>query len=165
MLKGTVDDVPLADVIKMLSAANRTGRIQIERPSGRGQVFLRDGASYYAQSSLCTGVLGQLLVRSGALSEKDLRTALDAQIEAKQRLGEILLASAVVTPDQIRHAIVKQVKAALSDLLDWEVGEYHWEDGIEFEVGIHSPSAGRREPEPDQAQEHGDEAMPFVPPT
>ncbi|MGH2790284.1 MAG: DUF4388 domain-containing protein, partial [Actinomycetota bacterium] len=39
MLQGTLDEFPLIDVLGILKARNKTGRLDIERQAGRGLIY------------------------------------------------------------------------------------------------------------------------------
>src|SRR5919106_6676751 len=108
MLKGTLDDFTLADIFRLLSLSKRTGQLDVERKAGSGRVFFRDGEVYYAESSLSREPLGQKLIRSGAITENQLRKALDRNAETGERVGDILVSSEAVSLDQIESAVRQQ---------------------------------------------------------
>ena len=136
MLQGTIDEFPLIDVLGILQARNKTGRLEIERQAGRGLIYVRLGEPYYAESSLTRSLIGQKLVDIGAISDMQLRKALDRQAESGERLGQILLTHGVISADHVAQAVISQIKDALADLLAWEAGEFRWETGAEVEVEV-----------------------------
>lgn len=131
MLKGTLDDFTLPDIFRLMSLSKKTGSLQVERSAGQGKVFFRDGEVYYAESSLSKEPLGQKLVKAKALTEGQLRKALDQHAGSGKRLGEVLLESGTVTEDDIMMVIRQQIEDAAFDLLRWELGEFLWEPGVE----------------------------------
>ena len=136
MLKGTIDEFPLIDVLGILQARNKTGRLEIERQAGRGLIYVRLGEPYYAESSLTRSLIGQKLVDIGAITDMQLRKALDRQAESGDRLGQILLTHGVISGEHVAQAVISQIKDALADLLAWEAGEFRWEAGAEVEVEV-----------------------------
>ncbi len=136
MLQGTIDEFPLIDVLGILQARNKTGRLEIERQAGRGLIYVRLGEPYYAESSLTRSLIGQKLVDIGAITDMQLRKALDRQAESGERLGQILLTHGVISADHVAQAVISQIKDALADLLAWEAGEFRWETGAEVEVEV-----------------------------
>ena len=114
MLQGTLDEFPLIDVLGILKARNKTGRLDIERQAGRGLIYVRLGEPYYAESSLTRSLIGQKLVDIGAITEMQLRKALDRQAESGDRLGQILLTHGVISREHIASAVIAQIKDALS---------------------------------------------------
>ncbi|MFN2488495.1 MAG: DUF4388 domain-containing protein [Actinomycetota bacterium] len=136
MLSGTLDEFALADVFRLISLARKTGRLDVERRAGAGKVFFDKGEVYYAESSLVREPLGQKLVRSGALTEGQLRRALDEHVGSGERVGKILVASRAVTEKDLEDAVRGQTEDAVFDLLRWERGEFRWEPGDEIETEV-----------------------------
>ena len=137
MLKGTLDDFTLPDVFRLMSFAKKTGRVDVVRSAGQGKVFFRDGEVYYAESSLSKERLGQKLVRARAITEGQLMKALDEQASSGERLGTVLLQAGVVTEEQLLAAVRQQIEDSVFDLLRWELGEFAWEPGEEFQTEVH----------------------------
>ena len=131
MLKGTLDDFTLPDIFRLMSLSKKTGSLAVERSAGQGRVWFRDGEVYYAESSLSKEPLGQKLVKAKALTEGQLRKALDQHAGSGKRLGEVLLESGMVDEDQIMMVIRQQIEDAAFDLLRWELGEFLWEPSVE----------------------------------
>ena len=136
MLKGTLDDFTLPDVFRLMSFAKKTGRVDVVRSAGQGKVFFRDGEVYYAESSLSKERLGQKLVRARAITEGQLMKALDEQASSGERLGTLLLQAGVVTEEQLLAAVRQQIEDSVFDLLRWELGEFAWEPGEEFQTEV-----------------------------
>ncbi len=137
MLKGSLDDFNLPDVFRLLSSTKKTGRLDVERAAGSGSVFFHEGEVYYADSSLSTEPLGQKLVRVGAISEIQLRRALDERAASGKRLGEILVGWNDITSAQLKAAVSRQIEDSAFDLLRWEAGEFTWHPGVETDAEVH----------------------------
>ena len=136
MLRGTLDDFTLSDIFRLLSFTKKTGKLEVKRSAGEGNVFFRDGDVYFAQSSLKKEPLGQKLIRSGSLTEAQLLKALDLHASTGQRVGEILLEQGAITQEQLVGAVAQQIEDAAFDLLRWELGEFLFEAHERFEVEI-----------------------------
>src|SRR5918994_3817362 len=136
MLSGTLDDFSLPDVFRLVSLARKTGRLDVERKAGDGRVYFREGEVYYAESSLSREPLGQKLIRAGALTEGQLRKALDEHSESGKRVGDILVGSGIVSVEQIQTAVEQQIEDSIFGLLRWELGEFEWTPGFEVDVEI-----------------------------
>lgn len=136
MLNGSLDDFTLPDIFRLMSFAKKTGRLDVVRSAGEGNVFFRDGEVYFAESSISKEPLGQKLMRARALSEGQLMKALDEHKASGRRLGEVLVATGLVSNEQLEGAVRQQVEDAVFDLLRWELGEFHWEPGAELDVEV-----------------------------
>jgi hypothetical protein len=138
VLKGALDDFALTDIFRLISLAKKTGRLEVFRQAGRGAVFFNEGDVYYAESSLVREPLGQKLIRAGALTEGQLRRALDQHAATGHRLGRVLLSSGWVSDKDLEDAVRGQTEDAVFDLLRWEVGEFRWDTGefVDVEVRV-----------------------------
>jgi Domain of unknown function (DUF4388) len=137
LLNGSLDDFTLPDIFRLLSASKKTGRLDVERAAGSGSVFFHEGEVYFASSSLSTEPLGQKLVRVGAISEAQLRRALDERASSGKRVGEILVGWGAITNAQLRAAVSRQIEDSAFDLLRWEAGRFTWHPGVEIDSEVH----------------------------
>jgi DNA-binding Lrp family transcriptional regulator len=138
MLKGSLDDFSLPDIFRLMSFAKKSGKLDIKRSAGEGHVFFRDGEVYYAESSLTKEPLGQKLIHNKALTEGQLRKALDESASSGKRVGRVLVESGTVSEEAIESAVRQQIEDAAFDLLRWELGEFDWlqDEMLEVEVPI-----------------------------
>ncbi|MGH2754177.1 MAG: DUF4388 domain-containing protein [Actinomycetota bacterium] len=137
MLKGTLDDFTLADVFRLLSLANKTGKLEVQRSAGSGRVFFRDGEIYYADSTMTREPLGKKLIRARAVTETQLMKALDQAAAGEGRVGDILVASGVATTEQLQGAVKQQIEDAVFEMLRWDLGEFSWDPRVEADVEVH----------------------------
>ena len=136
MLKGSLDDFSLPDIFRLVSFAHRTGRLEVVRRAGSGEIFFRDGQVYFARSSLSREPLGQKLVRAGLLTEGQLNKALDVHAQTGERVGDVLVSSGLVDAEQIESAVRQQIEDAAFDLLRWDLGEFTWEADATMAVEV-----------------------------
>ncbi|MFN2593712.1 MAG: DUF4388 domain-containing protein [Actinomycetota bacterium] len=136
MFTGTLDDFTLPEIFRLLSQSGRTGRLDVARSAGSGAVFFRDGDVYYAQSSLSTERLGRHLVRARAITEGQLRRALDEHASSHRRIGDILRDHGALSEEQLQSALRSQIEDAAFDLLRWEAGEFSWVGGATTEAEV-----------------------------
>src|SRR5680860_697687 len=136
MLRGSLEEFALSDIFRLIAGARKTGRLEITRRAGSGGIYFRDGEIYFAESSLTREPLGQKLVRTGVLSERDLMKALDEHASSGMRVGEVLVRNGAIDKSQLAVAIRSQVQDAASDCLKWEVGEFEFESSSEVVAEI-----------------------------
>jgi Domain of unknown function (DUF4388) len=136
VLKGTLDDFTLSDIFRLTALAKKTGRLEVERRTGSGRVYFRDGDVYHAESTKSQELLGSKLTRSGRLTERQLNRAVAEQEQTGRRLGEILIEQGVVEQEQIEWAVRSQIEDGVFDLLRWELGAFVWEPDVETEVEV-----------------------------
>jgi hypothetical protein len=136
VLKGTLDDFTLSDIFRLTALAKKTGRLEVERRTGSGRVYFRDGEVYHAESTKSQELLGRKLTRSGRVTEKQLRRAVIDQEQTGRRLGDILIEQGVVEEEQIEWAVRSQIEDGVFDLLRWDLGAFVWEPDVETEVEV-----------------------------
>jgi len=136
VLKGTLDDFTLSDIFRLTALAKKTGRLEVERRTGSGRVYFRDGEVYHAESTKSQELLGSKLTRSGRLTERQLSRAVVEQEQTGRRLGEVLIEQGVVDQEQIEWAVRSQIEDGVFDLLRWELGAFVWEPDVETEVEV-----------------------------
>ncbi|HZK51112.1 MAG TPA: DUF4388 domain-containing protein [Actinomycetota bacterium] len=136
MLKGTLDDFSLPDIFRLTALAKKTGRLEVERRTGSGRIYFRDGDVYYAESTKSKEPLGRKLIRSGWVTERQLRRAVVEQEQTGRRVGEILIAQSAVDEEQIEWAVRSQIEDGVFDLLRWDLGAFVWEPDVEIEVEV-----------------------------
>jgi hypothetical protein len=143
-LEGTLKDFSLADMFRLLGSGKKTGSLHLECPGAEGRVCFRDGRVYYASSNWHRESLGRRLVRSGVVSEKQLRQALGLQKiqkreKAGRRLGQILVEEGYLEAHVLDEFIQAQINDTLFDLFRWEEGELRFEVGEaceEEDIGV-----------------------------
>lgn len=65
--------------------------------------------------------LGEILLKSGKVSEAQLKEAMARQVTSKERLGEILVKMGVITLDELTVILVDQKTIEEIDLVDFEI--------------------------------------------
>jgi hypothetical protein len=136
VLKGTLDDFTLSDIFRLTALAKKTGRLEVERRTGSGRVYFRDGDVYHAESTKSKELLGSKLTRSGRVTEKQLRQAVIEHEQTGRRLGEVLVEQGSVDAEQVEWAVRSQIEDGVFDLLRWDLGAFVWEPDAETEVEV-----------------------------
>jgi tetratricopeptide (TPR) repeat protein len=130
---GDLANFQILDVLEFLRSGSKTGALQVSSPRGAALVRLARGR---VTSATAPGVpkLGQMLLDEGVLRPEELEAALARQEnEAQETLGTLLLREAVVDGPQLNDAVLRQVMAALDQVLDWSEGEFSFQgaaDGL-----------------------------------
>jgi hypothetical protein len=47
-MAGTIDEIPLPDLLQLLSTSKKSGVLEVQGPNGVGRIYLRKGQIYYA---------------------------------------------------------------------------------------------------------------------
>jgi len=136
VLKGTLDDFTLSDIFRLTALAKKTGRLDVERRTGSGRVYFREGEVYHAESTKSKELLGSKLTRSGRVTDKQLRRAVIDQEQTGRRLGELLIEQGAVEEEEIEWAVRSQIEDGVFDLLRWDLGAFVWEPDVEIDAEV-----------------------------
>ena len=140
MIRGTLKEFSLPEIIRLISQTRRTGVLEINGPTGSGRVHFRDGAICGAESTLSREPLGRKLVRSGVLSESQLWNALSRQDRSAHRLGETLVAAGLAAPEEVDTALREQVEDSIVDVLRLEPTDFAWNSEVPHEGVVVLPA-------------------------
>ncbi len=135
--EGTLTEVPAPEVFRILGAMGRTGVLHVQRGACRKQIVLDAGRWVFCSSGTMKEVLGQHLVASGVVSEDDLREAVAYQSLHRCRIGEALIALGRVDEATIRSVLAAKIHDSLHDVLTWREGFFKF---------VETPPLGDRVP-------------------
>jgi hypothetical protein len=126
-LMGSFQVMPLREVLDLLARHRLTGTLTCERGAIRKACYLVDGVVVEASSNDPREYLGQLLVNFGHLSEEHLTAAFEAQQQSRARMGGVLVARGLVSPDAVRDTLAIKIRETLLDALLWDDGFFYVE--------------------------------------
>ena len=127
-LVGTIKDFGLADILQLIGLQRKTGLLTLERPADTVTVKFLDGTVVGAETSLrnLEDLLGSVLVRTGRITQAQLREALYLQKTTLQRLGYILVKQSFISSEDLEEALRIQVTQIVYRLFRWREGKYHF---------------------------------------
>lgn len=128
-LTGSLEDLPLADILQIVSLSKRTGILTIEGQIGRGVIIFKNGLVISAISpSKKRKTLGQILLEQKLISSESLESALQYQKNVKyEPLGSILLKQNLITYEILQRIVKSQIYEAIYDLLSFKEGTFSFE--------------------------------------
>jgi len=142
-LEGTLRDFSLADIFQLIGLQRKTGVLTLRATEDVVTVSFLDGKVVGADSlnKRLEDRLGQVLLKSGAVTQEELDAALRVQMETLERVGHILLRSAIISRDELRRALEKQVLQIVYRVFRWNDGDYQFsqETSIDYDVDLVTP--------------------------
>lgn len=142
-LEGTLRDFHLADIFQLISIQKKTGLLTLKDKDDVVTVAFKDGNVVAADSSRknIEDRLGQVLVKSGRITEAHLSRALTIQKETLQRLGHVLVERGFIVEDDLKDALRTQVAQLVYRLFLWKDGDYHFnqDDTVEYDRDHFTP--------------------------
>jgi tetratricopeptide (TPR) repeat protein len=133
-IRGSLREAGLPDVLQLLSLGQKTGCLSVAQESSFGSIYFDRGRIAYALIVNRRDRLGEMLVRSRAITRETLDHALGEQLMAGTgRLGDILVSSGALTRDVLQTHVRMQIEEAVYSLFTWTHGTFSFEAGVEPE--------------------------------
>ncbi len=136
-IEGPLKELGIHDVFQLLDLSRKTGTLRVisELRDNEGTVLFQDGKVVHASIRSNPHRLGDLLVRSGRLTDGEMARAQAEQARGdRRRLGEILIALGMVTPKEIERQVRLQIEAVVFELMSWREGHFRFEEGLDEEA-------------------------------
>lgn len=142
-LEGTLKDFSLADIFQLIGLQRKTGVLTLRSPEDVVTVSFLEGRVVGADSlnKRLEDRLGQVLLKTGAVSQTELEAALRTQMETLERLGHILLRHSIISKEELRAALEKQILQIIFRVFRWQNGDYHFsqETSVDYDAELVAP--------------------------
>lgn len=129
-MKGKITDFGIPEIFQLVATQGKSGALTI-RGDERQTVFLfTDGKIVDVQPDrrlARSGLLGNMLVDAGYLTEEELRRLLSTQQQEGRKLGEILVGKGKISREVLSRYLYLQIKESLFHSLMIKEGEYQFE--------------------------------------
>jgi tetratricopeptide (TPR) repeat protein len=130
-IEGPLAELGLQDVLQLLELAHKTGMLTVrsERLNDEVIIHLSRGAIVFAVRRRSTRRLGQLLLRAGKLTQRELDRALELQrSDPTRRLAEILLEMGSVAEEELERQLRFQMEETIYEVMPWDEGHFKFEE-------------------------------------
>jgi hypothetical protein len=127
-LEGRLEVFETTALLQMLNQSRVTGRLQLTRKVNRASLYFDIGNLTFADIVKRPAMLGEHLVREGALD----RATLDRFLRARQpekKLGRRLVQAGVVSEEAVREAVESQIREVVYEILGWGEGRFLFRSG------------------------------------
>lgn len=134
-IEGPLQELSIQDVLQLLDLAHKTGVLTVRSESldDEAIVHFSKGAIVFAVRRRSTRRLGQLLIRSGKLTQRELDTALDLQRrDPTRRLAEILLEMGSISEEELERQLRFQMEETIYEVMGWNEGYFRFEERVEI---------------------------------
>lgn len=140
-IEGPLRELGIHDVFQLLDLSRKTGTLRVysELRDNEGTVLFENGKIITAAIRSNPHRIGDLLVRSGRLTDVEMARAQREQQQGDpRRLGEILVALGLVTTKEIERQMRLQIEAVVFELMSWREGFFRFEEGLAEEELKHA---------------------------
>lgn len=142
-LEGTLRDFSLADIFQLIGLQRKTGVLTLRSKEDVVTISFLDGKIVGADSlnKRLEDRLGQVLLKSKAISREALERALAVQRETLERLGHILLSHGILTKEELANALQQQILQIIYRTFRWQDGDYHFaqETSVDYDQELVTP--------------------------
>ncbi|MBI3567314.1 MAG: tetratricopeptide repeat protein [Gemmatimonadetes bacterium] len=130
-IKGSLKEASLPDVLQLLSMGKKTGCLSVTHRNNFGSIYFDKGRICYASIVNRRDRLGDILLKSGAISPAQLDEAIAAQGKQRdKRLGEILVSLGIISREALHDQIRVQIEEAVYFLFTWSQGTFNFEPDL-----------------------------------
>lgn len=132
-IEGPLKELGLHDVFQLLDLSRKTGvmRVTSHLRNNEGMVAIDGGNIVYAEIRSNPVRIGELLVKTGRITEADLERARAAQEKEHntRRLGQVLVSMGALTERDLQRQVEFQVTEVVFELLSWQEGFFSFAEG------------------------------------
>ncbi len=129
-LTGNLKTVSFPDVLQLLSTGKKTGILSVSSGSRRKEIAFREGNIIYATSvNANEDLLGNLLLKRGKISKKDLERAITLHKQTGRALGATLIDMNLFEKEEVAECLRMQIEEIVYNLFSWAEGEFSFAEG------------------------------------
>lgn len=129
-LTGNLKTVSFPDVLQLLSTGKKTGILSITAGSRKKEIAFREGNIIYAMSvNSNEDLLGNLLLKRGKISKKDLERAITLHKQSGRALGSTLIDMELFDKQEVADCLRMQIEEIVYNLFSWAEGEFSFDEG------------------------------------
>lgn len=123
-IEGQIDATSLPNLIFTATATRETGVLLLRRGQVEKSIYIKDGRIIFAASNDRDDRLGQVLLRAGKVDLEPLLAATEASVQARKRLGTVLVESGALQPEDLVWGVIAQVEEIILSVFEWTSGSY-----------------------------------------
>ncbi len=126
--RGSLDQVGVPAILRALVREDKTGPLRFTRGRTIKTVYLSDGRLIFATSTDPDDRLGEMLLRKGLISYRDLEESVRG-IREGRRQGTVLVERGAIRSRDLVQGVTEQVQEIVYSLFLWEEGSYEFVEG------------------------------------
>lgn len=127
-LQGNLDDFSLPEILQLIAVQQKSGVLKLTAGDDVAVVFFEGGkiVSTRDRRRNARDPLKPYLVRTGHLSEAQLKQIETIEAESRRELTDVLVSGNYLGNEELSSAIENQIQDTLHQLLTWKTGSYHF---------------------------------------
>jgi CheY-like chemotaxis protein len=127
MIEGSLRNVPLTDVLQIVTTGQKSGLLDLEQEGAHARVHVEHGRIHVAHMEPGSH-LGEILVRMDLLANREVQEILERQRRENPGtpLGAIAVQDGLITVEELTSALRLQAVEVLAELLAWTEGTFQF---------------------------------------
>ncbi len=130
--QGLIAEVSFPRLFYRLAIAKENGRLVLNRPGVKKEIYFRQGMPEFVKSSIVEERLGEYLVAKKVITEEQRVQAVQAMKGFSGRLGDTLIGLGLMQPHDVFEHLQRQVKEKVLEVFCWTAGTYRFFAGQEY---------------------------------
>jgi hypothetical protein len=122
--EGTIAETPLPLLVQAIFAEERTVALELKLRGLEKKIQFEDGSPIGCRSNLLHETLGKSLVDKGKLTEAQYQQALGESVQSGQRMGELLVSKALISPFDLYKVMQANLALKILDAFRWHDATY-----------------------------------------
>src|SRR5262245_46053683 len=128
---GDLDVFGISNLLQMLSGAGSHGLLTIAKGAEKKVIQFLPGAIRLVSGVRRTNPLGEILVRSGILTQERLAELLEQQRSSGMRLGDYVVHLGILSRETLDAALREQVAEEIYELFTWTDSNFEFVESLE----------------------------------
>jgi tetratricopeptide (TPR) repeat protein len=130
-IRGSLKEASLPDVLQLLAMGQKTGCLSVNYRNNFGYIYFDKGRISYASIVNRRDRIGDILVKSGLVTPAQLDEAIARQGTMRdRRIGEILVDCGFISREQLNKQMRVQIEEAVYFLFTWSQGTFNFEADV-----------------------------------
>ncbi len=125
-LKGHLQHFGLGELFQTLACNRHTGTLYVSSETEKKTIYFSTGSIAFLGSGEGTVRLGEILQRTGKVTEAQIETAAREQEGSDKQIGRILLEQGAIDQSDLQFALRTKFEEELYELLLWEEGDFEF---------------------------------------
>lgn len=127
-LQGSLETFSLPEILQLIAVQQKSGVLKLTSGDDLAVIFFEAGriVSTRDRRRNAKDPLKPFLVRTGRLTESQLKQIETIEMESRRELTDILLTGNYLSSDDLAQACEEQIQDTVHQLLTWKTGQYHF---------------------------------------
>ena len=127
-LQGNLETFSLPEILQLIAVQQKSGVLRLTSGDDVAVIFFEAGriVSTRDRRRNAKDPLKPFLVKTGRLTDAQLKQIETIEIESRRELTDILLTGNYTTSDDLGRAVEDQIQDTLHQLLTWKTGQYNF---------------------------------------